>query len=594
MIVTTELPKPKIIARPVNQAVQQKAESLGLSVLLARVIAGRPIPEDMAIENMLSPKLSNLSSPFLMADMKKAADRVSDAVIQGEYIGLETDHDCDGQTSHAVLHHCLLNHFCVPKEKICSYIGHRMLEGYGLSDKVADRILKSDVKPSLVITADNGSCDEPRIQRLKLDGIETIVTDHHHIPSEGIPKSAFACLNPTREDCDYPDPYIAGCMVAWLLMAATRQALIEKDYLPKDAPKLTDTLDYVAVGTVADCVSMAKSENNRIMVSFGLKQIQEGTKPCWRAIQQLVRHKTITTEDLGFVIGPLLNSDGRLGTALGSVSFLLAETEEEASQWVETLQLQNQERKAIQKRITNQGISQVLGSDFKRLYSICLFLEDGHAGVHGISASRIKDLFGRPTVFFAPKLNATETITGSIRGIANFHVKSALSYIDKKQSGLLIAFGGHEGAGGVTLLRKNFEQFKKYFEAAAKEVLSTAELGPVLYTDGFLKANELQMPTFKMLSTLGPYGREFEAPIFQAECVVNDIQFVGDGTHAKLRLKYEQRIVSGIWFNAKKEKSSSMPCEVGDNVLIAFSMMLNQFGGFERIELQINTLKLAP
>ena len=311
-----EFPEPKVKVRKLDLEREQMAKDQGIHPLVARILAARPYPNDISVTEMLTPSLKCLDHPMQLADMDIASERFANAIINQECIGLETDHDCDGQTSHAVLYYTLVNHFAYPKHLIKSYIGHRLTEGYGLSDSVASRILQDSPRANLVITADNGSSDEPRIKLLKDAGIDTIVTDHHQLPVEGPPASAIACLNPTRDDCSYNDKYIAGCMVAWLLVAATRQRLIDKKYLPESAPKLLDTLDFVAVGTIADCVSIAKSKNNRAIVSYGLKLIEQAIKPCWRAIKPLLQGK-VSSEDLGFVIGPLLNSDGRLSTAFG-------------------------------------------------------------------------------------------------------------------------------------------------------------------------------------------------------------------------------------------------------------------------------------
>ncbi|HSX20045.1 MAG TPA: DHH family phosphoesterase, partial [Gammaproteobacteria bacterium] len=497
---TVNIPEPKIQARQRDLEVLQQAQAQGLHPLLARILAARPKPGVLNLTQMLDTKLSCLDHPLAMQDMQKASVRLADAIINREIIGLETDHDCDGQTSHAVLFYNLVHKFKHPTELIRSYIGHRLTEGYGLSAKVAQRILEDTPRPTLLVTADNGSSDEPRIALLKAVNIDVIVTDHHQLPLAGPPVSAFACLNPTREDCAYPDPYIAGCMVAWLLMAATRLELIRRQYISDDI-KITDSLDFVAVGTVADCVSMARSYNNRAIVNCGLKLINAGIKPCWRAVKPLC-NGTVTAEDLGFKIGPLLNSDGRLATAFGSVSYLLAEDDVSAQQWVTYLQEQNAIRKGIQNNITQQGL--VIADQQTQLgrFSLCIFLAAGHAGVHGISASRIKESFGRPTVFLTVKQDEESTLTGSIRGIEGFHVGNALQWIMQQKPGLLLAGGGHAGAGGVTLVRDNYAEFAEQFELAAQRQLQGIALGPVIWTDGELEAELLNLQTLDVLRQL--------------------------------------------------------------------------------------------
>lgn len=585
-IMSYNIPAPKIKTRTPDPAREQAAIDQGLHPLLARILASRPHPDNTELLEMLAPKLSCLESPLNMADMQVASSRLATAIINREVIGIETDHDCDGQTSHAVLFYNLIHKFNHPQDLLRSYIGHRLTEGYGLSSKVAERILGDQPRPTLVITADNGSADEPRIAQLAAAGIDVIVTDHHQLPIAGPPKSAIACLNPTRTDCNYSDPYIAGCMVAWLLMAATRMELIKRGFLSESAPKLTDSLDFVAVGTVADCVSMARSQNNRAIVTYGLKLINSGIKPCWRAIKPLVKGQ-ISAEDLGFKVGPLLNSDGRLASAFGSVSFLLAEDEVTAQQWVAYLQEQNTVRKSIQGSVTAQGMLQAAQQTQDGLFGLCIFLPDGHAGVHGISASRIKDSFGRPTVFLAPKVGEEQVLTGSIRGIEGFHVGNAIQWIIKRQPGLLIAGGGHAGAGGVTVAREDYAQFAKLFEQAVREQLVSSALGPVIWTDGELPIESLSVEMLAYLTKLEPFGREFEAPVFQLRGVLNNLRVIGDGTHARVELMLGQKCVSGVWFGFRQHADVPLPVQVGDQVDCVFALQANDFGGVKRCELQV-------
>lgn len=576
------LPEPKIQARPIDQQVLKHAQTAGLHPLLARIIAARPQPKDLNLQLMLDPKLSCLDHPAAMQDMQKASQRLATAIINREVIGIETDHDCDGQTSHAVLFYNLVHKFQHPAELVRSYIGHRLTEGYGLSAKVAQRILEDKPRPTLIITADNGSTDEDRIALLKAQNIDVIVTDHHQLPLAGPPASAFACINPSRADCNYPDHYIAGCMVAWLLMAATRAELIQRAYLNAEV-KINDSLDFVAVGTVADCVSMARSFNNRAIVNYGLKLINSGSKPCWRALKPLLQG-TATAEDLGFKIGPLLNSDGRLASAFGSVSFLLAEDEISARQWVSYLQEQNQVRKSIQNNITQQGIKIAAQQTLDGRYSLCIFLEDGHSGVHGISASRIRESFGRPTVFLTVKQGEENIITGSIRGIESFNVGTALQWIMQQKPDLLLAGGGHAGAGGVSLKREKYADFMHYFEEATKQQLHQSALGPVIWTDGELAGVELNLETLQILSKLEPFGREFEAPVFEINGTLLNFRTIGDGSHARVELKVQDQRIGGVWFNFKNQ------IQTGESVRCVFSLRSNDFGGIKRCEIQVHLL----
>lgn len=587
-VTTVSLPIPKIKTRPYDPEREQESLQAGLSPIIARIIASRPLDPGSDILKALSPKLQQLSMPYTMKDMDRASERIACAILQGEIIGIETDHDCDGQTSHAVLYYNLVQRFKHPPEKIRSYIGHRLKEGYGLSLGVAKRILNDTPRPSLVITADNGSSDEERIALLKAENIDVIVSDHHALPKEGCPNSAFACLNPTRPDCDYGDPYIAGCMVAWLLMAATRQALINAGYLPEDVPSLLDSLDYVAVGTVADCVSMARSINNRAVVSYGLRLIEQGKKPCWRQLtQRSFFSNPPRSEDLGFKLGPLLNSDGRLSTAFGSVSLLLAETEEEAVEWIVALQQQNEQRKNIQREIIQKTIVLAQEQAEAGYVSLSLYLEAGHTGVQGIAASRIKDLFGRPTAIFAKKPGMEGIITGSVRGIEGFHVREALQCVANRDPDLLLAFGGHQGAGGLTLSLNKFARFQQLFEEAARVQCTDSDIYPVIWTEGILKSQDLSLNLIDELKILEPFGREFEPPVFELNAELKEIRAVGDGTHLRVILKIDQKSYAGIWFSARQSANDPLPIVSNKKVKAAVSLRENFFRNERKLDLQI-------
>ncbi len=581
-----ELPIPIIKTKIRDPLVEAQALAEGLDPMIAKIVSARALAKQTSIRAALTPTLRQLSSPMAMADMQKASERVAQAIIEKQTIGIETDHDCDGQSAHAVLYDNLLNVFRHPPEKIQSYIGHRLTEGYGLSQSVANRIMASTPIPQLLITADNGSSDEPRIKQLKALGMDVIVSDHHAIPKEGIPISAYACLNPTRIDCAYGDPYIAGCMVAWLLMAATRQRLIQLGYLPISTPTLSHSLDFVAVGTVADCVSIARSINNRIVVSYGLPLIEQGRRACWRAIKSRYP-KPLTAEDLGFKVAPLLNSDGRLSDALSSVAFLVMNDDSDAMQSLLLLEDQNAQRKKIQQTIIDGGLIEAKKQVRAQRKSLCIYLEDGHTGVHGIAASRLKDLFGRPTVFLAPTQSDPHRVSGSVRGIEGFHVREALQAVADRHPTLLKAFGGHRAAGGLSFDRDQLALFAEAFEEVCGRQLSASDLGPVLWTDGLLEAQDLNLAFLDGLNVLEPFGREFDSPVFELYAELKTIRMIGDGTHARLSLVSDNRLFNGIWFKCKNAKDDPLPVAVGQSYRVVFVLKANDYQNKRTLDIQV-------
>jgi len=581
--------------RMLNHSVHQKLLSDGFDPILARIIAGRPLPKQ-GVEACLSPKLSDLDSPNLMKDMDKATAKLAEVIQSiregsGGIIGIETDHDCDGQTSHAVIYVALTTIFGLDLEHIRSYIGHRMQEGYGLSQAVMTRILADHPKATLLITADNGSSDEAQIKQLKDAGIEVIVTDHHHLPEEGPPKSAYAVLNPSREDCEFPDPLIAGCMVAWLLMAKVRSVLIERKVISDTAPHLKSLLDFVAVGTIADCVSMARSVNNRAVVKYGLKLINTLTRPCWQAISHLKNGARISSEDLGFLIGPLLNSDGRLSDAFGSVNFLLSKNLSEAESWVQALSKQNQIRKGIQKIMTEEALEAGRAQVQAGRAGLVIKLEKGHAGVHGISASRVKDELGRPTILFSRKDHEPEWLSGSGRSIEAVHLRNALARVKTWSSEAMIKFGGHAGAAGLSIHQDKFNEFSELFERAILEQVEREDLGPVLWTDGPLPQEYLSLKFVDYLECLEPLGREFEAPCFEGQFVIRNLKWMGaDQSHLSLNLEevHSRKIFRAVWFSANP---LAKKLNTAQEIQAVFGVFASEFRQNRELNLKIHDLQ---
>ena len=580
-------PQAVIQLRPFHRKVHQTLIEHKIDSFIASIIARRIDDPEYALK-LANLKLKFLTPPHLLKDATKAAQRIIQALENGEVIGLETDHDCDGQTSHAILHEALTKLFNHPSEKICSYIGHRMEEGYGLSEKLANRILNDEMRPTLVITADNGSTDEARIALLKAQQIDVIVTDHHAIPEEGVPQSAYAVLNPTQKGCEYNDPYIAGCMVAWLLMAEVRRLLLLHKKPINVEYQLSDLLDFVAVGTVADCVSMAKSINNRVVAFYGMHKISQLARSCWHGFSDYFHHK-VDSEFLGFVIAPLLNSDGRMSDALSSVSFLLNEDHQKTKEWVEFLQQQNQKRKAIQKEMTAKAMLEASAQYTKGASSICVYLEDGHAGVHGISASRIKDSFGLPTIVFSPKQGETEVITGSARSIDGLNIKAVLDVIHKNTTDILLKYGGHTGAAGLTIYKDKLMAFSNLFnDYCQKEIVEKDIVArPIIYCDGELNAEELTLSHVEKFSFLEPYGREFEAPIFCNKASIYSFKWVGkESQHLQLMLSIHGKTLKSIWFFAD-EYLSDTDLTIGQEVQVAYRLSKEHFNGQTYVSLKI-------
>lgn len=573
--------------RPCDPHTLDQARGLPLHPIVQRVLANRASKYGLVPAEIIDTGLEHLDSPMTLPDIDVAANRLADAVQEGEVIGLETDHDVDGVTSHAVLYKALTDYFGHPADRIRSYIGHRLKEGYGLSDSVCDRILGDSPCPTLVVTADNGSSDAPRITRLLNAGIETVVTDHHGLPAEGPPADAYACVSPARSDSAYPDPLIAGVMVSFLLLCVVRQRLIDRGYLPNNTPRLTALLDFVALGTVADCVSVSRSRNNRAVIQAGLGPINAGARPCWQAIRPHLGdvEKPLTSMDLGFGIGPRINAVGRMDDAMVGVRFLLSSTVADAAKWVDLLNQGNELRREVEAELKAEALEVgelQVAADWT---VVQVLLTEGHAGVHGIVASRLVEAFGRPAICFSPKEGEPGIITGSARSIEGAHVRQAMQHVDQEHPGMLIKFGGHEGAGGVTLKESDFCTFEQAYEAAIQQQLEGMPLTPTLMTDGYINTQALDLDLMTHLEAIEPFGREFESPVFSAVFKVLDVKAMGkDKTHWRFTLLgNEGGTFQAVWFKSGTTAPLTPHCYWD----IAFTPGMNRWRGQAKLQLVI-------
>ncbi|WP_282103620.1 single-stranded-DNA-specific exonuclease RecJ [Halomonas getboli] len=582
----------RILPRPRDEALEARALAEGLTPLQARVLAGRLPGHAGELAPLVSPSLRHLAHPERLKDARPAAERIAQAVVDGEHIGILTDYDVDGITSHVVIRRTLNELFGVPEDRLHSLIGHRIHDGYGISLPLVERTLKLSPRPSLVITADCGSSDEPRIARLKAAGIDVVVSDHHALPVEGPPASAFATVNPTRDDCDYPDPTIAGCMVAWLVMSLARSVLIEWGVLPTATPKLSPWLSYVALGTVADCVSLGGSAANRAVVTQGLALINRMEAACWRTMAERLGADSVPfdAETLAFQMGPRINARSRLDDPYAALHFMLAEQDHVAQRYLEVLDQDNQSRKAIEADMAEQARALARPQLADNAPALVVYLEDGHPGVQGIVASRLVQAFGRPTLVLTPAAQAG-MLTGSGRSIEALHLRDALQRTFELAPEALPRFGGHRGAAGVGVPVDELEAFRAAFLQAVGEQLGDTELFPKVFTDGELEPGQLALSTLDELEALGPYGREFDPPLFEGEFLVESLRPVGaEGNHLMMELSAGPVSTRAIWFRALTP--GEVPAfGVGDRLHCAYKLNRNRWRGRESLQLMVEHAK---
>ncbi|MBF0351244.1 MAG: DHH family phosphoesterase [SAR324 cluster bacterium] len=579
---------PVIKSRTFDPEALESLKKYNLSPIQSRILAARIQDYSGPIASLLNPTLKILASPDLLKNCAFAAERMARAIRDQKRIGLLFDYDVDGVTSGTLSSMILTKNMGYPSSLLSIWIGHRLTEGYGLSDGLVERILAHPEPPQWIITADCGSSDEPRIARLRQAGIQVIVTDHHAIPQQGVPQSAFATVNPQQEDCLYPDKTIAGCMVMFLLFCQIRNELITLGSLNADAPKLTGYLDFVSLGTMADAVSMC-TPVNRSVVLAGLKQINQLQRPCWQSLKNRLKpEEPFMPEDLGFLIGPRINARGRMADPFAAYRFLTAPDLNDANHFLDILENDNKDRRYTEKSMLSVAKKQAVAALEKHTHSLCVFHPGFHLGVQGIVASRLLELYGRPTVVLSPMKD--NLLSASVRSIPGVHVKNALQWIEEESPGFFYKFGGHRGAAGFSLESANLELFSEKFEMAVRRQM-TQPPEPMIWTDGKLSHAQINFATLNELQQLQPFGREFESPLFEGEFVVESLYPVGNPkVHLSLLLSGSSFRFKAIWFNALEHEHDPVHCQSGDAINCVFEMAKNVYLRKEHLQLRIKTL----
>lgn len=593
------LPRPLVRFRTPDPAVRDSLCAQGQPFWLADVLARR-LQRPVAVRQLLQPTLADLPDPASIPDMAVAVARVVQAIRACEPVVFAVDHDMDGTASAAVLHGAFVDFFGMPADRLQVMTSHRLREGYGLTPAVVERLLA--VPARLIITADKGSSDAEAIAKLAAAGKDVVVTDHHALPVEGPPSAALAVVNPTRDPAAY-DPTVCGAAVAFLLMAKVRSALMETE--PQRAiPSLAPLLDYVAVATIADCVSLRPdlSVVNRVVVRRGMALIRQGQRPCWQVFAETCAGP-VRAEDIGFRLAPPIAAAGRLDWSELGYRFLVAADVQEARACWLRLQEENQLRKTIEAELRERALVQSLEQQSR--VSIVLFFAGGHSGVHGITASRMVERFGKPCGILAPKgagdrhggairvdANGRPLASGSFRGIAGFHVRQALQWVDDHYPGLLLGFGGHEGAAGATVAIEDIGSFQEAFEQAAQEQLRDRVLQPLLWVDGEVPVADLTLDTLDQLLELDPWGKDFPFPTWCSEFYVESVTPMGDGSHLRLTLQRDGRVFPAIWFHAiaMHEPPVLFP---GQTQSLVYQLRDNWFRGERSLQLQVLGLAAA-
>ena len=534
--------------------------------LLARILAGRGV-DDPAQLNLA---LKRLPHPSSFTGLRGAVELLLQGRSDHWRLCIVGDYDADGATATTLMVRGLeLLGFPRPD----FLVPDRFEYGYGLSPAIVE-LAQQQYQPDLIITVDNGIASVDGVAAARARGIKVLITDHH-LPGDTLPE-ADALVNPRLPGCeDFPAANLAGVGVAFYLLMDLQRALREQGFTPT-AP-ITDLLDLVALGTVADVVSL--DDANRVLVEQGLRRIRAGKGcPGIRALLQVAGRdpNRALAADMGFAVGPRLNAAGRLSDMTHGIACLLAETDAEALEMAQELDTINRERRSIEHGMRDAAMIEVSRLNPENLPAgLCLYGKEWHEGVVGILASRVKEAIHRPVIAFAPA-QQPGTLKGSGRSIPGLHLRDALDAVATANPGLLSKFGGHAMAAGLSLERDKLDQFKVAFEKAVSERLSPKALEKVVETDGELDDHELSLANAELLSHRFPWGQGFPAPSFDGEFEVLKHRIVGE-RHLKLTLGLPgvSGIIDAIHFNVPVE---ALPKRIS-RVRGVYRLEVNEFRG---------------
>jgi len=568
----------QIKARQFNALVVDALAEFGTNPLLARLFAARGVTH----KNELETSLSLIIPPDQLTNNTQMAKHLADAIISDKKILVIGDYDADGATATAVAVKGL-RQFCQILEstaQIDFLVPNRFEYGYGLTPEIVQLAYAQTHRPDILVTVDNGIASVDGVLTANQLGMQVLITDHH-LPGDITP--AAACIvNPNQHGCDFTSKNLAGVGVMFYVLLALRAELRTRGaFANKTEPNLTELLDLVALGTVADLVKL--DANNRILVEQGLRRIRAGA--CSAGITALLQiagrsAEKVTAQDLGFYVGPRLNAAGRLDDMSLGIACLLAENADDAMQKAETLQALNMERRNIEADMQDSALTTLDAIDVSQQFSVSLFNVDWHQGVIGILASRLKERYHRPAIVFADAGDGL--LKGSGRSIASLHLRDALDLITKRQPDLIIKFGGHAMAAGLSIKQTDFEVFEKAFETVVRELLTEADLQAAIETDGGLQGNEMNLATAQLLSKQ-VWGQGFNQPLFFDAFKVINQRIVGE-KHLKLLLEKDQKRFDAIYFN----HHDALP----ESISAVYALDINEYKGLQTVQLQVKHIDL--
>jgi len=565
----TSPPRWELASSPEHTLVDSLVQKISLSRNIVKILLNRGHETPEKINKFLNPELSDLKDPFEMVGMEAGVTRVTEALYNNEKILVYGDYDVDGITATSLLY-MIFNKLGANAD---FYMPNRLTEGYGLSVEGIDQAKSEGV--GLLVTVDTGITAVEEIKHASSIGIDTVVTDHHE-PGMAIPE-ALAIINPKQENCSYGGE-LSGVGVAYKFA----QALYRR--LGQDEEELFEHLDLVALGTSADIVPLV--DENRVLTKFGIKQIARTTKPGIKSLAFVsgLMGKEIGTGQVVFILAPRLNAIGRLGDARQAVRLLSTRDERLASEIARKLDGENKRRKEIDEKTLREALEQMEETiDPENDKAIVLAAEGWHQGVIGIVASRLVERYHLPTVMIAI---SDDEGKGSARSIPGFHLCEAL----KECEHLLIRYGGHKYAAGLSIKAENIPAFRKKFQEVSARNLTLEDTTPKLHIDLEIELKDISDSFVEMLEQFSPFGPQNMRPIFLTRnCEVVDTPYVVGNNHLKLRVGKDGAVldVIGFGFGDVAGQLSGRGCLVD----IVYALEFNTYRGVTKIQIRLRDIK---
>lgn len=551
------------------------SDTLGIHAIISQILISRGIREIEAARRYLRPSLHDLHSPFLMKDMKKGVNRLLKAIRENENILIYGDYDADGITAVVILYKFIRD--ITPN--VDYYIPDRVEEGYGLKSQIIDKFKKDNIH--LMITVDCGISDVEQIAYANTLGIDTIILDHHEV-SGSLPP-AFASINPNREDCPFPFKGLAGVGIAFNFLIALRSILSKEGFWKNNSyPNLKEYLDIVALGTIGDVVPLV--DENRIFSKIGLELITEGKRPGIKALKEIsnVDNQTIDSFKASFSLIPRINAAGRIATSSDAVKLLLTDNLDEARIFAEKLDVYNRQRQTMERKILAE-ILDIIGKnpEMEKQNVLVFASEKWHPGVVGIVASRLVELYNRPALVIS--LNQG-TGKGSGRSVSGFNLYQGILQC----ADLLLSYGGHYHAVGITIAEHNIAKFSSQLNEIAANSFDNRETIAQTTIDSLCRISDISLELIHQIEMLAPFGSHNPEPLLYARDVSINAPVVVGGNHLKMYVKSNGVSFESIWFNMARH----LPEMFDANLDIVFTPQINNWNGIPEIQLKIKDINI--